>query len=400
MGTLPEGNPWPSSNTLVSLREPDSFHAYVHIPFCEVRCGYCDFNTYTASELGDVSRLEFDSALNHEIEFASKVLNASGITTPKLSSIFFGGGTPSLMTGEQIERILGQLRLKFGVAADAEVTLEANPESTSTQLLEKLVSAGVNRISFGAQSFDPDVLSVLDRTHRPELLLPLVTKAKELGLRTSIDLIYGAPGESIDSWAATLESAISLGTEHVSAYSLIVEDGTKLASKIRRGLLPDVDEDLNALKHALADQMFEAAGLSWYEVSNWGNPSVHNQAYWSSKNWWGFGPGAHSHINGNRFWNRKHPAAYQQALQTGSPAIGHEEIDDLTHLTERIMLQLRTSHGLDRSVISSAGVSAAVVARYLAEGKLSMEGNRIQVTKQGRLLVDGIALDLVSSIKA
>lgn len=400
MGALPEGNPWPESNRLASLREPDSFHAYVHIPFCEVRCGYCDFNTYTASELGEVSRSDFDSALISEIEFAANVLSESEIVPRQLSSVFFGGGTPSLMAGEQIHRILNQLSSKFGLAKDAEITLEANPESTSPELLEQLVSAGVNRISFGAQSFDPEVLSVLDRTHRPELLSPLVSNAKDLGLRTSIDLIYGAPGESIESWTATLDAAIALGTEHISAYSLIVEEGTKLATKIRRGLLADVDEDLNAQKHSLADQMFEAAGLRWYEVSNWGNPSVHNQAYWSSKNWWGFGPGAHSHINGNRFWNRKHPAAYQQALKTGSPAIGHEQIDELTHLTESIMLQLRTSEGLDRSVLSRAEVSASVVAKYLAEGKLTMEHNRIYVTKKGRLLVDGIALDLVSSIKA
>lgn len=400
MGALPEGNPWPESNRLASLREPDSFHAYVHIPFCEVRCGYCDFNTYTASELGEVSRSDFDSALISEIEFAANVLSESEIVPRQLSSVFFGGGTPSLMAGEQIHRILNQLSSKFGLAKDAEITLEANPESTSPELLEQLVSAGVNRISFGAQSFDPEVLSVLDRTHRPELLSPLVSNAKDLGLRTSIDLIYGAPGESIESWTATLDAAIALGTEHISAYSLIVEEGTKLATKIRRGLLADVDEDLNAQKHSMADQMFEAAGLRWYEVSNWGNPSVHNQAYWSSKNWWGFGPGAHSHINGNRFWNRKHPAAYQQALKTGSPAIGHEQIDELTHLTESIMLQLRTSEGLDRSVLSRAEVSASVVAKYLAEGKLTMEHNRIYVTKKGRLLVDGIALDLVSSIKA
>ncbi len=400
MGALPEGNPWPESNRLATLREPDSFHAYVHIPFCEVRCGYCDFNTYTASELGDVSRSDFDSALIKEIDFAGKVLADSQISVPELSSIFFGGGTPSLMAGEQIERVLTELRSKFGFADGIEISLEANPESTSEELLKQLAAAGVNRISFGAQSFDPEVLAVLDRTHRPELLEPLIRQAKGLGLRTSVDLIYGAPGESMESWQSTIESALSLGTEHISAYSLIVEDGTKLASRIRRGLLAEVDEDLNAQKHALADRLFEAAGLNWYEVSNWGNPSIHNRAYWGSKNWWGFGPGAHSHINGNRFWNRKHPAAYQQALKLGSPAIGHEEIDELTHLTEIIMLQLRTSEGLDREVLVSAGVSAAVVANYLAQEKLTLDRNRIYVTEKGRLLVDGIALDLVSSIKS
>lgn len=397
MGALPEGSPWPESNRLISYRQPDSFHAYVHIPFCEVRCGYCDFNTYTQSELGEVKRSEFHQPLIREIEFARGVLDDSEISVPSLSSVFFGGGTPSLFEAEQIAAVLEKLRVSFGLDSAAEITLEANPESTNRSLLEALRSAGVNRISFGAQSFDPLVLKVLDRTHRPELLQPLIEIAKSLGFRTSVDLIYGAPGESLDSWRRTLESAIALGTEHISAYSLIVEDGTKLAAQIKRGELGQTDEDLNAAKHQMASELLEAAGLEWYEVSNWGQPSIHNMAYWQSKNWWGFGPGAHSHINGNRFWNRKHPLAYQQALAGGSPAQGFETIDAETHLIESVMLGLRTKAGLHRSVLSDLRVSTQKVAGYIADGLLTLQAERVKVTERGRLLVDGIAVDLVSS---
>ena len=399
MGALPEGMPWPETNQLRSHRQPDSFHAYVHIPFCEVRCGYCDFNTYTQSELGEVKRSEFHLPLIQEMNFAKKVLDESNIALPGLTSVFFGGGTPSLFQGDQIAALLEKLRENFGIDAGAEITLEANPESTSPELLKELRAAGVNRISFGAQSFDPEVLRVLDRTHRPELLKPLVDYAKSLGLRTSIDLIYGAPGESLESWRRTLERAIELGTEHISAYSLIVEEGTKLAAQIRRGELGGTDEDLNAAKHQLASELFSAAGLEWYEVSNWGIPSIHNVAYWESKNWWGFGPGAHSHINGNRFWNRKHPLAYQQALAKSSPAQGFEEIDAETHLVESVMLRLRTKQGLPREVLSELGVSADKVASYLAQGLLTFSSDSIAVTENGRLLVDGIAVDLVSSVE-
>lgn len=391
--------PWPETNQLRSHRQPDSFHAYVHIPFCEVRCGYCDFNTYTQSELGEVKRSEFHLPLIQEMNFAKKVLDESNIALPGLTSVFFGGGTPSLFQGDQIAALLEKLRENFGIDAGAEITLEANPESTSPELLKELRAAGVNRISFGAQSFDPEVLRVLDRTHRPELLKPLVDYAKSLGLRTSIDLIYGAPGESLESWRRTLERAIELGTEHISAYSLIVEEGTKLAAQIRRGELGGTDEDLNAAKHQLASELFSAAGLEWYEVSNWGIPSIHNVAYWESKNWWGFGPGAHSHINGNRFWNRKHPLAYQQALAKSSPAQGFEEIDAETHLVESVMLRLRTKQGLPREVLSELGVSADKVASYLAQGLLTFSSDSIAVTENGRLLVDGIAVDLVSSVE-
>ena len=230
----------------------------------------------------------------------------------------------------QISQIIDSLRASFGLSDDIEITLEANPEGLDYLKLEELRTAGVNRISLGVQSFDQQVLDVLDRVHSRDKVIAAVTKARELGFRVSIDLIYGAPGESLESWRSTLEQAIELGVEHVSAYSLIVEDGTAIARKIARGELVEVDEDLNADKYLLTEELLGQAGLLNYEVSNWGNPSLHNQAYWQSQDWWGYGPGAHSHISGARFWNQKHPATYTAALAKGSPAAGFEYLDPRT----------------------------------------------------------------------
>lgn len=391
------GLPWPSDNRLDSQRESGSFHAYVHIPFCEVRCGYCDFNTYTASELGDVTRGDFHQALIEEITFSKQVLNNSNIHLGPLESVFFGGGTPSLLAVSQISNILGALRATHSIAEQAEITLEANPDTVDFHYLEQLKSVGVNRVSFGVQSFDPEVLATLDRTHNPDLVPEVVGAAKSLGLRVSIDLIFGAPGESLVSWRQSVEAAISLGTEHISAYSLIVEPGTKLAARIKRGELKAVDEDLNAEKYEAAAELIEAAGLSCYEVSNFGIPSVHNRSYWYSRNWWGYGPGAHSHIEGNRFWNRKHPAAYQSSLSLGSPAQGREVIERRTHLEERLLLELRCAEGTELSLLTELDVSKEKVSRAIADGLLTLlPGSRICVTAKGRLLIDGVVLDLLT----
>ncbi len=394
---LPLGLPWPKDNRLESLRSTGSFHAYVHIPFCKVRCGYCDFNTYTASEIGEVRQTDFHRSLISEIEFSSEVVQLSGFQTGALQSVFFGGGTPSLFTASQLEEILTSLKTIHGLAQDVEVTLEANPDTVTPDYLETLGTIGVNRISFGVQSFDAQVLKTLDRTHDPSRVVDVVSWAKRAGLRVSIDLIFGAPGESFESWTHTVTKAIELGTEHISAYSLIVEAGTKLAAQISRGVYQAVDEDLNAQKYEYASRLFAEAGLIWYEVSNWGVPSIHNQAYWYSRNWWGYGPGAHSHINGNRFWNKKHPLAYQQALAFGSPAQGIEHIDHRTHLEERLMLELRCSSGTELALIRELGISQEKVSSAIARGLLRIlpEG-RIATSAPGRLLIDGIVLDLLS----
>lgn len=396
-GAVPAGLEWPNSNLLPALDEIErSFHAYVHIPFCTVRCGYCDFNTYTSSELNGDLKSGFHEHLISEIVRSRALLDASGYFDRPLSSVFFGGGTPSLFSAEQFAAVLGALRENFGFLSDVEITTEANPESTSAEFLLELSKLGVNRLSMGVQSFDEAVLAVLDRAHSKDHVGPLVRAAKELSYEVSIDLIYGAPGETLESWERTLTSALELEIDHISAYSLIVEPGTKLARRVRKGELAAVDEDLNAEKYELATQLLQQRGLRWYEVSNWGKPSRHNSAYWSSQDWWGYGPGAHSHLAGNRFWNLKHPTSYQSALQSGFPVAGREELTLRQQQEERLMLLLRTESGVPRTLLADLSVSAQHVAEALASGLLTMDAKRIWVTPAGRLLVDRIVLDFLS----
>lgn len=394
-GPLPIGDKWPEDNLLASRRDSDTFHAYIHIPYCTVRCGYCDFNTYTQQEIAGVSMQQFHLPLLQEIQFSRNVLSKSNIAAKKLSSIFFGGGTPSLFSSEQIYAILQTLTENYGLASECEITLEANPESASDEFLDGIKRAGVNRVSVGVQSFDPEVLRVLDRQHSIENVKRVVSKAKELGFTVSIDLIYGSPLEDLSSWQETVQQAIDLGTDHISSYSLIVEDGTKLSRMIDRGDLPQTSEDLNAEKYEYAAEKYEEAGLAWYEVSNFGKVAKHNLAYWQSQDWWGFGPGAHSHISGNRFWNTKHPARYVEQLSQGSPAAGIETLSSRQMLEEELMLGLRTRFGVQRQLLSELGVSAEKVASQIAAGTLSLDGQKVVPTKSGRLLVDRLVVDFL-----
>jgi len=396
--SLPLGLPWPESN-LIPPRFDDlkTFHAYVHIPFCEFRCGYCDFNTYTAKEIGGLSQSSFHESLIIEIDASAKILENSGYQKRSLSTLFFGGGTPSLFTSNQIEQIMTSLKGHYGFLPDIEITLEANPESASPKYLEQLAAVGVNRISLGVQSFDPKVLATLERVHDPDKVGPILKAAAELGLESSLDLIYGAPNESLDSWRKTVEIAASMGTGHVSAYSLIVEPGTKLARQIKVGELPETDDDLDAEKFEIADQVFQANGLPWYEVANWGKPSKHNHAYWGSADWWGFGPGAHSHLSGNRFWNTKHPLSYQKQLANGSPVAGIEYIDARTNLEERLMLELRTSTGIPLKVLAELGIIKSTIDPFVLDGSLKIENENLAVTAAGRLFVDRIVLQLLTN---
>lgn len=397
-GPLPEGLPWPSDHRLNLNNSESTFHAYVHIPFCDVRCGYCDFNTYTATEIGDVRRDDFHTALIEEIRFSRKVLESNNYQPKRLSSIFYGGGTPTLFNPEQFSELNSQLREIFGFEDDIEITSEANPDNVNLEYLRNLKQTGVNRISFGVQSFDPEVLKVLDRTHDAARVPEVVSLAKEVGFRVSIDLIYGAPGESLESWKMTVDTALTLGVEHISAYALIVEAGTKLERKIRSGEIVQVDDDLLAEKYEYASEMFETSGFDWYEISNWGVPSIHNQAYWKSMDWWGYGPGAHSHISGTRWWNRKHPIAYRDSVQNGTPAQAYEEVSKGSIAEERLLLELRTQQGVSKQVLKDLGIPPAEVARFIGRGLIEPKpGNRIAVTKAGRLLADGIVLELLSS---
>ena len=411
-GPLPIADPAPLDGLLPAQAsvgcDSRSFHAYVHIPFCRVRCGYCDFNTYTATELDGAPQSDYADTLIKEIAFSAQVMKNSGVPARKLKSVFFGGGTPTQLPAADLVKILSQLDSTFGIESGAEVTTEANPDNVDFEYLRALRVAGFNRVSFGMQSAVPSVLKTLERTHNPENLPIVVDAAKRAGLKTSVDLIYGAPGETLEEWRASLAAAISLEPDHISAYSLIVEDGTKLARQIRSGQLPEPDEDLQADKYELADEMLAAAGFEWYEVSNWAkssgssaNRSAHNISYWQSQDWWGYGPGAHSHIGGVRWWNVKHPSAYSGKLSEGiSPAAGRETLDERTRLEERILLEIRVESGLSveqaKAVNPEAGkLIAGFIADELVEPAAAIRGT-LKLTLKGRLLADSLVRQLLA----
>ncbi|GAA1348405.1 radical SAM family heme chaperone HemW [Falsarthrobacter nasiphocae] len=377
---------------------------YVHVPFCSVRCGYCDFNTYTATELGGGgAQAEYAGQAVRELDLARRVLGAGEEADDgrPLHSVFFGGGTPSQLPAEDLAAILRAAVERFGLEPGAEVTMEANPDSVTREMLEAMAAEGLTRVSFGMQSAVPHVLRTLDRTHEPERLPVVTAWARELGLSASVDLIYGTPGESLGDWRRSLEEAIALETEHVSAYSLIIEDGTKLAARMRRGELPYPSDDEAADKYELADSLLTAAGFEWYEVSNFAKSeaerSRHNQAYWLGSDWWGVGPGAHSHVGGVRFWNAKHPTAYAQRLLAGeSPSVGREVLTEEQRHVERVLLEIRMREGLDLAVVGPAGREkvAGLIARELVEPKAAFAG-RLVLTLRGRLMADAVVRELL-----
>ncbi|MFT4306824.1 MAG: radical SAM family heme chaperone HemW, partial [Microbacterium sp.] len=349
---LPIGDPVPADGSLPVDRvdAATDFGVYVHVPFCRVRCGYCDFNTYTADQLRGVRRDDYPVSVAAEIRLARDVLSGLGPLRPA-RTVFFGGGTPTLLPGDALVAMLGDVRDAFGLAPGAEVTVEANPDTVTEALAGRLAEAGVTRLSIGMQSAVPEVLATLDRTHDPAGVAAAVRAARNAGLDVSLDLIYGAPGETLAQWRTSVETALALGVDHLSAYALIVEEGTPLARRIRRGELEPPSDDLQADMYELVDDLAEQAGLTWYEVSNWARDhahrSRHNLAYWRGTDWWGFGPGAHSHVAGVRWWNVKHPAAYAQRLALGaSPAAGREVPDAAAAELERVLLGSRIREGL------------------------------------------------------
>ena len=375
---------------------------YIHIPYCVKRCGYCDFNTYTPAELQlsegltQISNSYID-LLVKEIEFARNQVGESAI----VPSIFFGGGTPSLMEASDIKRVITAISKQFKLDPIAEVTLETNPDTVTKEKLKQFYDAGVNRISFGMQSSVPHVLKTLDRTHNPENL-PQVTKwATEVGFKEiSVDLIYGTPGESKQDWQQSINSALALPISHISAYALIVEEGTKLAAQIKRGEIAKPDDDLTAEKYIMADKAFTTAGFNWYELSNWAKPnsqSKHNLAYWLGHNWWGAGPGAHSHINGKRFWNVKHPNLYKQKIQANETVILDSEVLKGSQIeSERLMLSIRLPQGLEKNTLNNQQILE--LTDYVNSGHLDQENwnlGRATLTLDGRLIADRIVREIL-----
>ena len=377
-----------------------SLSFYVHIPYCVKRCGYCDFNTYTPNELREGATLEVVSgdyidAVLREIEVAHTQVRGS------VPTIFFGGGTPSLLPAKDLGRVISAIKDKWGLDQDCEITLEANPDSVDAAKLAAYREAGFNRISFGMQSSQPHVLKVLDRTHNPENISRVVLEAKAAGFSSiSLDLIYGTPGESLADWESSVTTALALPIDHVSAYALIVESGTKLAAQIKRGELSMPDDDLMADMYLLVDRFCETAGFAWYELSNWSKPnheSRHNVAYWRNANWWGLGPGAHSHLDGVRWWNVKHPNAYKEKSFAGESVVQEREVLTRAQLhDEAMMLAIRLRSGIQLSELTEDQRQSVV--QYGQSGHLDQhawQAGQLQLTPHGRLIADRIVRQLV-----
>jgi putative oxygen-independent coproporphyrinogen III oxidase len=395
---LPDGEPVPSDGSLpegvAEHAGQNGFGVYVHIPFCATRCGYCDFNTYTADEAGQEGYLD---ALLTELKLAGKVLHRP------VQTVFVGGGTPTLLAPRDLGRVLEGIDATWGIAAGAEITTEANPESVTAASLRDLRTAGFTRISLGMQSAAPNVLAVLDRRHTAGRAPQAATEARAAGFEhVNLDLIYGTPGESAADFATSLDVAVGAGVDHVSAYSLIVEDGTRMAARMRRGELPYPSDDVAADRYLAADATLSAAGFAWYEVSNWATSAAarcrHNMLYWTGGDWWGLGPGSHSHVGGVRWWNVKHPSAYAKRLADGvSPGHGREVLTATDRHVEDVMLRVRLVEGLPLTALDDEGRAGAATA--LDDGLLNSAAyvrGKVVLTLRGRLLADAVVRDLLA----
>ncbi|WP_029253690.1 radical SAM family heme chaperone HemW [Paraoerskovia marina] len=421
---LPDGEDAPRDGSLpgwVAGPRGSRFGVYLHVPFCTVRCGYCDFNTYTATELGGgASQIAYARTALAEIELAGRTMRAARLPEREASTVFVGGGTPTMLPASDLVRMLDGVRDTWGLADGAEVTTEANPDSVTPESLAALAAGGFTRVSFGMQSAVPHVLATLERTHDPDRVPDVVRWARDAGLAVSLDLIYGTPGESLDDWRRSLDTVLETGVDHVSAYALVVEPGTKMGAQVRRGELELPSGDDQAEKYEVVDRVLTSAGLSWYEVSNWSRTPEqacrHNLAYWRGDDWWGIGPGAHSYLGpsstlsgergtetessepsaGLRWWNVKHPRRYAALLESGeSPAAGRERLDVADAQLERVMLGIRLRDGLDLAELSPDGRRAVAghVANGSLDGRAALAGRAV-LTLQGRLLADAVVRDL------
>jgi oxygen-independent coproporphyrinogen-3 oxidase len=403
---LPDGEPVPDDGALPGwvAGAPDpgrGFAVYLHVPYCTVRCGYCDFNTYTAAELGGgASQAGYADTVLAELALAARVLADVGRDRRPVDTVFVGGGTPTVLPPGDLARMLDRVRGVWGLVAGAEVTTEANPDSVTPGSLRALADAGFTRVSFGMQSAVPHVLATLERTHDPARVPDVVRWAADAGLAVSLDLIYGTPGESLDDWRRSVDAALACGVDHVSAYALVIEPGTRMAAQVRRGVLPPTDPDDQATKYEVADGMLADAGLHWYEVSNWARTGAdacrHNLGYWRGADWWGFGPGAHSHVGAGdravRWWNVKHPRAYAERVGAGrTPAAARELLGPDDVALERVLLGVRLGEGLELTSVSPPGrlAVAGLVAEGLLDGGAAARGRAV-LTVRGRLLADTV----------
>ena len=405
---LPHGDPPPPDGRLpracLDSAQDVRFGVYVHVPFCDSRCGYCDFNTYTAAELGDgVSRGSYVDTVLQEVRLAADVLSGGGsrgVRVPPAATVFFGGGTPTLLPAEHLRVVIDEIRSRFGLAEDAEITTEANPESVTPAYFAKLREAGFTRVSIGMQSAVPRVLEVLDRRHRPGRPEEAVAEARAAGFEhINLDLIYGAPYETDADWQASLDAALATEADHVSAYALVVEQGTALARQVERGVVPAPDDDVLADRYVIADEMLRTAGFDWSEISNWARSARarcrHNDLDWTDANWWGIGPGAHSHISGVRWWNVKHPVRYAALVEAGrSPAAGRETLDSRARHTERVMLGVRLREGLATSDLSEA--ARETLPQLAGWGLIERDPDRVVLTQRGRLMADAVVRELLA----
>ena len=402
---LPSGDPAPSSgelppSALVGLGQR-VFGIYIHVPYCRVRCGYCDFNTYavgTAEVSGGTAG--YADLVKQELALAQRVL---GPEAPAVSTVFIGGGTPTMLPAADLVGMLRDVEQRWGLTDGAEVTTEANPDTVTPVVANDLAAGGLTRVSLGMQSAVPHVLATLDRTHNPAGVASAVSAVKATGMQVSLDLIYGTPGESLDDWRQSLETAIALEPDHISAYALTVEPGTKLAARVARGELPMPEDDDEADKYELADSLLSSAGFHWYEVSNWSrSPQTqcrHNLAYWRGDNWWAAGPGAHSHVGGVRWWNVKHPTAYRDRLVAGhSPAAARETLTAAQRFDESVLLGVRLAEGLPLEVIGDQdpAVIASLISDGLIEPLKALRDKRIVLTLRGRLLADTVVHQLTN----
>ena len=374
---------------------------YVHIPYCVTRCGYCDFNTYTPAELqisdglSQISNSYIDLVIQ-EIEQARLAVGEATVPT-----IFFGGGTPSLMEATDIARVITKIKDSFNLSDGCEITLETNPDTVDKHKLAAFKDAGINRISIGMQSAVGHVLKILDRTHNPQNLPQVTQWAREVGFEDiSVDLIYGTPGESLADWQVSIDAALALPINHISAYALIVEEGTKLANAIKRGEIGNVDDDLTADKYLMADKAFSKAGFTWYELSNWSKAqgeSKHNSAYWLNQNWWGVGPGAHSHIDGKRWWNVKHPNLYKTKITNNeSPELDQEILEPIQIESERLMLSIRLPSGVSKESLSSEQLK--ILQPYVESGAIDLNNwsaGSVSLSLNGRLIADRIVREIL-----